>query len=151
LWVESFDDYGWEAREIRDLGEVILALAETTGRAKASGAAFRQEQGIVALDFREGNVGQVRFLRAGSRPSKAWGWRSSSRPRQLDGRATRRLLGTYLCGVSPRTPASSPEQGSCSSLRTRLQPGSPVALPDGEGVAPTRVAGAFRRARQDFD
>jgi len=62
LWVDNFDDYGWEAHEIRDLDEVVLALAETTGRAKASGAPFRQQQGIVASDFRDGTIGQVRFF-----------------------------------------------------------------------------------------
>lgn len=62
LWVENFDDYGWEAHEIRDLHEVVLALAEVRGRAKASGAPFRQQQAIVASDFRDGTIGQIRFF-----------------------------------------------------------------------------------------
>jgi hypothetical protein len=64
VWAESMDDVGLSVKEVRDMHERVLILAELTGRAKDSGAPARQPFGVVNSDLRDdGAVGEVRFFR----------------------------------------------------------------------------------------
>jgi len=57
---ENFEDYALTVHEMRDLGELVLALYEATGRIKGSGLPIRQPIGIVFSDFTDEKIGEVR-------------------------------------------------------------------------------------------
>lgn len=50
---ESFDDFGFEIREVRDAGDVVVVLLDMTGRIKGSGVPIHQPVGAVHGDFTE--------------------------------------------------------------------------------------------------
>jgi ketosteroid isomerase-like protein len=60
-WTDKFDDVAFDAHELRDAHESVVALAELTGQIKGTRTPIRQRFGIVASDFRDGMVGEVRF------------------------------------------------------------------------------------------
>jgi ketosteroid isomerase-like protein len=59
-WIENFDDFAMEVREVREVGDTVLVLAETTGRIKGSGLPIRQPFGAIYWDFQDGRVGGIR-------------------------------------------------------------------------------------------
>ena len=61
-WTDSFDDYTVVLHEIRDLGDTVVALGETSGTMKGSNVPVRQPIGVVAWDFRDGQIGKSRFF-----------------------------------------------------------------------------------------
>jgi ketosteroid isomerase-like protein len=61
-WTDSFDDYTVVLDEIRDLGDTVVALGETSGTIKGSKVPVRQPIGVVAWDFRDGKIGKARFF-----------------------------------------------------------------------------------------
>ena len=58
---DRFDDVVFDAHEIRDVDQSVVALAELTGQIKGTRTSIRQRFGIVASDFRDGMVGEVRY------------------------------------------------------------------------------------------
>jgi ketosteroid isomerase-like protein len=61
-WTDSFDDYTVVLHEIRDLGDTVVALGETSGTISGSNVPVRQPIGVVAWDFRDGKIGKARFF-----------------------------------------------------------------------------------------
>lgn len=61
IWTENFDDLALQPREVRDLQDRVLVLAEATGRAKETGLPLRQPYAMVYSDFRQSKIGEVRF------------------------------------------------------------------------------------------
>ncbi|HEY6654680.1 MAG TPA: nuclear transport factor 2 family protein [Solirubrobacterales bacterium] len=61
-WIDNFDGYQVEIQEIRDLDNRVLVRGEMTGLAKGTGVPIRQPLGWVCSDFREGQIGEVRFF-----------------------------------------------------------------------------------------
>ena len=61
-WTENFDDFGFDLREVRDAGDVVIALLEMTGRIKGSSAPIRQPIGAVHGAFRNGLIGETRYF-----------------------------------------------------------------------------------------
>jgi len=70
---ENFEDYSLALREIRDLGERILALYEATGRIKGSDLPIRQPIGIVFSGFDNERIGEVRSFFSWKEALKAVG------------------------------------------------------------------------------
>jgi ketosteroid isomerase-like protein len=62
VWTESFDDFAIEVEEVRDLGDRVVILGETTGRIKGTGVPIRQPVGAVFSNFRNGKIGEARFF-----------------------------------------------------------------------------------------
>jgi ketosteroid isomerase-like protein len=62
VWTESFDDLSLTPRDVRDLGDTVLALAESNARVKDSGVPIRQPYGMAYSDFRDDKIGEVRFF-----------------------------------------------------------------------------------------
>jgi ketosteroid isomerase-like protein len=62
VWTDSFDDFAIEVEEVRDLGDRVVILGETTGRVKGTGVPIRQPVGAVLSDFRDGKIGEARFF-----------------------------------------------------------------------------------------
>lgn len=58
-WHASFEDYGWEVHEIRDVQDRVLVLAEMTGRTRDTSMLVRQQVGLVA-GFRGEKIAEVR-------------------------------------------------------------------------------------------
>ena len=56
----ELDDFELEVREVREVGDKVLVLAETVGRIKGSGVPIRQPFGAVYWDFRNGQIGEGR-------------------------------------------------------------------------------------------
>jgi ketosteroid isomerase-like protein len=63
-WTGNFDDWRWEVQEIQDVGSRVLSLVEMKGRMKDSGLPISEAWGVVASDFRDGTVGEVRLFRS---------------------------------------------------------------------------------------
>src|SRR5215208_2723263 len=61
-WMESFDDFGLDLRELHDRGDTVVALVELTGQTKGSGLAMRMQIGAVFSGFRDGRVAQQRLF-----------------------------------------------------------------------------------------
>ena len=59
VWTDNFDDFEMIDREIRPVNGRVVALGETAGRIKSSGAAIQQPVGIVYSDFRDGKIGRI--------------------------------------------------------------------------------------------
>jgi len=57
---ENFDDFRFEAREMRDAQERVVALVDMIGRIKDSGAEVSQRLGFVVSEFHDGTFGEVR-------------------------------------------------------------------------------------------
>ena len=57
VWTENFDEFAFEVREIREVGDKVLMLGETVGTIKGSGVPIRQPIGAVHSDFRDGQIG----------------------------------------------------------------------------------------------
>jgi ketosteroid isomerase-like protein len=60
IFLESFEDYALELRELHAAQDSVVALYQATGRIRGSGAPIRQPVGIVLSDFRDGTIGSVR-------------------------------------------------------------------------------------------
>ena len=60
VWTDNFDEFEFRAHEIREVGDQVLALAETAGRIKGSGVPIRQPLGVVNSKFRDGMIGETR-------------------------------------------------------------------------------------------
>jgi ketosteroid isomerase-like protein len=59
-WVDTFDDFWWEAVELIDAGEdTVVAVERFGGRAKLSGVETDQTSGVV-LTIREGKIARCR-------------------------------------------------------------------------------------------
>ena len=61
-WTDSFDDYTVVLQEIRDVGDTVVAVGETSGTIKGSKVPVSQPVGLVAWDFRDGKIGKVAFF-----------------------------------------------------------------------------------------
>jgi len=61
-WRESFDDFGFEARELRDAGDAVVSLHALTGRTKASGIPMTMQIGAVVTRFQDGRIGAQRLF-----------------------------------------------------------------------------------------
>jgi ketosteroid isomerase-like protein len=85
LFVENFEDWGWEVHDIRDAGDRVVALVEMKGAIKHSGVPVRMTQGMVAADFRGDTVGEVRFFNSWQEALQAAGHRRSLRSRSPAG------------------------------------------------------------------
>ena len=59
-WTDNFDDFEFEVREFREVGDSVVMLGETVGRIKGSGVPIRQPLGAVYSDFRDGRIGEAR-------------------------------------------------------------------------------------------
>jgi ketosteroid isomerase-like protein len=59
---ESFDDWAFDAHELRDAGPSVVALAEVTGRIKGSDAPVSLPIGTVFSEFHNGTCGEVSFF-----------------------------------------------------------------------------------------
>ena len=60
VWTENFDDFELAIQEVREVGDRVLVLGETTGRIKGSGVPIRQPLGMVWSGFRDGKIGDQR-------------------------------------------------------------------------------------------
>ena len=63
-WNDSFDDFTIIPHEIRDLGDLVVALGEVSAIVKGSQALVRQPFASVAWDFRGGMIGKTRFFQS---------------------------------------------------------------------------------------
>jgi ketosteroid isomerase-like protein len=61
-WIENFDDFEFEVREIREARERVLLLGETVGRIKETHAPIRQPFGAIYWDFDDGRMGEGRHF-----------------------------------------------------------------------------------------
>ena len=61
-WIEGFTEFKVTTHELRDLGDIVLALGEASGTIKGSDVPVRQPMGSVAWDFRDGTIGRARFF-----------------------------------------------------------------------------------------
>jgi uncharacterized protein len=57
-WTDNFDDFAFHVHEVREVGDRVLLLGETTGRIKGSGMPIRQPFGAVFSSFRDGQIGE---------------------------------------------------------------------------------------------
>jgi SnoaL-like polyketide cyclase. len=73
VWTDSFDDFAIEVEEVRDLGDRVVILGETTGRIKDTGVPIRQPVGAVFSDFRDSKIGEARFFMAKQQTLEAAG------------------------------------------------------------------------------
>ena len=60
VWTANFDDFELAIQEVREVGDRVLVLGETTGRIKGSGVPIRQPLGMVWSGFRNGKIGDQR-------------------------------------------------------------------------------------------
>jgi ketosteroid isomerase-like protein len=58
-WHASFEDYGWDVHDIRDVRDRVLVLAEMTGRTRDTSMVVRQQVGLLA-GFRDQKIAEVR-------------------------------------------------------------------------------------------
>jgi len=59
-FTDNFDELDWDVREVRPVGDRVVALVHMTGRIKDSGQPIAQPLGLVVSDFRGGAFGEVR-------------------------------------------------------------------------------------------
>ena len=90
-WIENFDDFEIEVREIREARERVLMLGETVGRIKGSGAPIRQPFGAIYWDFDDGRIGDGRFFLTWREALKAVGLTEQRWPLYARGLIRRRL------------------------------------------------------------
>ena len=57
---DNFDGYSYEVHDVRDAGDRVVALLRMTGVIKNSELSVSQPLGLVASDFRDGMLGEVR-------------------------------------------------------------------------------------------
>ena len=57
---DNFDGYRYEVHDVRDAGDRVVALLHMTGVIKNSELSVSQPLGLVASDFRDGMLGEVR-------------------------------------------------------------------------------------------
>lgn len=62
IWTDNFDDLVLEPRDVRELEERVLVLAEATGRTKDGAVPISQPYGVLYSDFRDGLIGEARFF-----------------------------------------------------------------------------------------
>ncbi len=62
IWTDNFDDLVLEPRDVREVEERVLVLAEATGRTKDGAVPISQPYGVLYSDFRDGLIGEVRFF-----------------------------------------------------------------------------------------
>ncbi|HWG08680.1 MAG TPA: nuclear transport factor 2 family protein [Solirubrobacteraceae bacterium] len=60
IFSDNFDDYSVELREVRPVGDRVLALYEAIGRIKGSNRTIRQPVGIVVDEIRDGKIAAIR-------------------------------------------------------------------------------------------
>jgi ketosteroid isomerase-like protein len=79
-WIDTFDDFWFEAVELIDAGQdTVVAVERFGGRAKLSGVETDQTSGVV-LTIREGRSPVAASTRPAPTPSKPWGCRSRRSP-----------------------------------------------------------------------
>jgi ketosteroid isomerase-like protein len=61
-WIENFDEWEPVIEEVRDLGDRVLVLGEMSGRIRGTRVPIRQPLGWVCRDFRNGQIGEIRFF-----------------------------------------------------------------------------------------
>jgi ketosteroid isomerase-like protein len=61
-WTDNFDGYEVEVHDVHDLEDRVLVHGEMTGKAKGSGVPIAQPLGWICSDFRDGQIGEVRFF-----------------------------------------------------------------------------------------
>jgi ketosteroid isomerase-like protein len=59
VWHASFEDYGWELHEIREVQDRVLVLAEMTGRTRDTSMVVRQQVGLLA-GFRGEQIAEIK-------------------------------------------------------------------------------------------
>jgi ketosteroid isomerase-like protein len=69
-WMENFDDFGLDLRELHDGGDTVVALVELTGQTKGSALPMRMEIGAVFSGFRDGRIARQRLFSVRMAPSK---------------------------------------------------------------------------------
>ena len=60
-WTEEFD-VGFDTHQLRDAGDVVVALVEMAARVKGTGVPIRVPLGVVHADFRDGLIGETRYF-----------------------------------------------------------------------------------------
>jgi ketosteroid isomerase-like protein len=61
-WTDNFDEWAPAVTEVRDLGDRVLVFGEMAARIKGSGVPIRQPLSWVCWDFRDGQIGEMRFF-----------------------------------------------------------------------------------------
>ena len=61
-WRDNFDDFGFDAQELRDAGDAVVSLHELTGRTKGSGIPMTMQIGAVVSRFVDGRIGAQRLF-----------------------------------------------------------------------------------------
>lgn len=59
-WSDNFDRWGYEVRELRDLGDRVVALVDMVGQIKNAGPQVSQPLGLVISEFHDGTFAEVR-------------------------------------------------------------------------------------------
>jgi ketosteroid isomerase-like protein len=62
IWTDNFEGLQLELKEIRDIGERVLVLAEATGRAREGGMPISQPYGAVYSGFADCKIAKVQFF-----------------------------------------------------------------------------------------
>jgi ketosteroid isomerase-like protein len=61
-WRDNFDDFGFDAQELRDAGHAVVSLHELTGRTKGSRIPMTMHIGAVVSEFADGRIGVQRLF-----------------------------------------------------------------------------------------
>jgi ketosteroid isomerase-like protein len=61
VWTDNFDDLTLTPCEMRDLGDRVLVLAESSARIRGTATPIRQPYAMIYSDFRDQKIGEVRF------------------------------------------------------------------------------------------
>jgi hypothetical protein len=60
-WLGTVDNWHWRVDKVHDLHERVVVLALMSGRTRDAGVLVRQAVGVICSDFRDNEIGQVRF------------------------------------------------------------------------------------------
>jgi ketosteroid isomerase-like protein len=55
-WMENFDHFGFDIRELHDGGDTVVSLYELIGQTKGSAVPMRMQVGAVFSGFRDGRI-----------------------------------------------------------------------------------------------
>jgi hypothetical protein len=73
IFKQNLDAFTVNVHEMRDLDDGVLVLYEQSGRIKGTDSTLSLFAGLVASDFRDGKVGQVRYFPSWAEALKAVG------------------------------------------------------------------------------
>jgi ketosteroid isomerase-like protein len=61
-WTENFDNFGLDVRELRDVGDIVVALLEMTGQIPGAAERVRQPVGAVHCSRQNGLIAETRYF-----------------------------------------------------------------------------------------